>query len=217
MKNHARAADAELFVDGGDCADMKALKKVLRHHLSYLADPKGDETHWMISVDLSRQHWKPTPEEEQELAILVNSEKKLIWGRILLPENERDPIFSELEDDADWKERFSDGNTTLIRQNLRSGQNFYTRGNVVILGDVNPGAEVVAGGSILVVGALRGMAHAGRFGDEQKIVAALKMQPIQIRIAEHITRPPDGEREERLSPEIAKIKNNRVIIETMHI
>ena len=87
---------------------------------------------------------------------------------------------------------------------------------MVVLGDVNPGAEVVAGGSILVIGALRGMAHAGRFGDEGRVVAALRMQPIQLRIAEHITRPPDQDREHGLWPEIARIRRDRVVIETMN-
>ena len=218
MRDHVRAADAELFIDGGDCADMEALKRVLKHHLAHVTSPRGEEAPWIVSVDLSHQNWCPTPEEEKELAIWVNTEKRLIWGRILLPETQREPVFPQLEEEEPgWKDRFTDGKTALIRQNLRSGQNFYTRGNVVILGDVNPGAEIVAGGSILVVGTLRGMAHAGRFGNEKKVVAALKMQPIQIRIAEHITRPPDGEREEGMFPEVARIRDGRVIIETMVI
>lgn len=206
------AAYAELFIDGGNCMDIEALKEALYDQLSCIKNP--GENLWTISIDLSRQSWQPTPEQERELAVLVSHEQ-FRWGHIVPPKGERMPVFSRLEKDAGWKERFVDGQTVLIKQNLRSGQNFYTRGNAVILGDVNPGAEVVAGGSILIIGVLRGIAHAGRFGDEEKIIAALKMQPIQIRIAGHITRPPDGEKEARMFPEIARIRGGRVMIESM--
>ena len=81
--------------------------------------------------------------------------------------------------------------TLLLCRNLRSGQKICSDGNVVILGDINPGAEVVAGGNILVMGSLRGIAHAGAGGDETAVVAAYRLNPTQIRIANHITRPPD--------------------------
>jgi len=83
--------------------------------------------------------------------------------------------------------------TSLICRNLRSGQKVFSYGNIVVLGDVNPGAEIIAVGNILIMGSLRGMAHAGARGDDKALIAAYRLNPIQIRIAEHITRPPDGE------------------------
>ncbi|MCL6610525.1 MAG: septum site-determining protein MinC [Peptococcaceae bacterium] len=106
-----------------------------------------------------------------------------------------------------------DENTILIRRTLRSGQKFYYNGNVVVMGDVNPGAEVVATGNVIVMGQMRGMVHAGAEGDESATVMAFRLQPTQLRIANHITRPPDGEVADSSAPEIARIKNGVVTIE----
>lgn len=106
-----------------------------------------------------------------------------------------------------------DENTILIKRTLRSGQNLYYEGNIVIMGDINPGAEVVATGNVIVMGQMRGMVHAGSEGDESATVMAFRLQPTQLRIANHITRPPDGEVVESTMPEIARIKNGVVTIE----
>lgn len=107
--------------------------------------------------------------------------------------------------------------TVMIYRHLRSGQKFFTRGNIVILGDINPGAEIIAGGNILVMGSLRGMAHAGAMGDEDSVIAAFRLNPTQLRIANHITRAPDGERFEASSPELARIRAGKVVIEKLKI
>ena len=109
------------------------------------------------------------------------------------------------------------GETVFINRHLRSGQKFFARGNVVILGDINPGAEVIAGGNILVMGALKGMAHAGALGDENSVVAAFRLSPIQLRIANHITRPPDGDKIVVNNPELARIRAGKVVIEKLKI
>lgn len=106
-----------------------------------------------------------------------------------------------------------DGNTLLIQRNLRSGQSVEYNGNVVIMGDVNPGAEVIAGGSIVVLGSFRGIAHAGASGDESSTITAFRLRPIQLRIAGHITRPPDGDSAGPEIPEIARIREGVVVIE----
>jgi septum site-determining protein MinC len=106
-----------------------------------------------------------------------------------------------------------DDNTILVRRTLRSGQKINFSGNVVILGDVNPGAEVMASGHVVVLGALRGMVHAGAAGDEQAVVVAFRLQPTQLRIANHITRPPEDESARPSQPEIARIKDDVVTIE----
>ncbi|HPZ05539.1 MAG TPA: septum site-determining protein MinC, partial [Clostridiales bacterium] len=85
----------------------------------------------------------------------------------------------------------------------------------VVLGDVNPGAEVVATGNVVVMGSLRGMVHAGADGNKEAIVAALSLQPTQLRIADVITRPPDtNEPRQGLLPEIASVRDDIVYIET---
>lgn len=106
-----------------------------------------------------------------------------------------------------------DDKTILIQRTLRSGQRVYYDGNIVILGDINPGAEVVASGNVIVMGAVRGVVHAGAGGNERAMVLAFRLQPTQLRIANHITRPPDGQAPEPEQPEVARIKNGVVTIE----
>ena len=104
--------------------------------------------------------------------------------------------------------------TMMIQRTLRSGQNVNFDGNVVVLGDVNPGSEIVASGHVLVMGSLRGLVHAGFNGEESATVTALLLAPTQLRIASHITRPPDGNKSpEAKIMETARIKGDTVVIE----
>ncbi len=73
--------------------------------------------------------------------------------------------------------------TQFHRGSLRSGQKIEYEGSLVILGDVNAGAEVLAGENIVVLGILRGMAHAGAKGNKEAIIAAASIESPQIRIA----------------------------------
>ncbi|WP_422444565.1 septum site-determining protein MinC [Thermoanaerobacterium sp. DL9XJH110] len=105
----------------------------------------------------------------------------------------------------------------LLKRTLRSGQKVTYKGTVVVLGDVNPGSEIVATGDILVMGALRGLAHAGARGDKSAIVAAFKLQPTQLRIADVISRPPEGKNEAPQFPEIARLKDKIIVIEPYYM
>lgn len=69
------------------------------------------------------------------------------------------------------------------RGSLRSGQRLEYEGTLIVLGDVNDGAEVIAGDNVVVVGNLRGLAHAGAKGNKQAIVAAHRIDTHQLRIA----------------------------------
>ncbi len=104
--------------------------------------------------------------------------------------------------------------TLLIRRTLRSGQRIGYEGNVVVLGDANPGSEIVAAGDIIVVGALRGVAHAGASGNGGAIVAALRLAPTQLRIAGRIAIPPD-ETANPGRPEMARLSDGGIIVEAM--
>ena len=73
--------------------------------------------------------------------------------------------------------------TKFHKGSLRSGQKMEVEGSLVILGDVNSGAEVMASDNIVVLGALRGLAHAGAKGNKQAIIAAGLLDTVQIRIA----------------------------------
>jgi septum site-determining protein MinC len=98
----------------------------------------------------------------------------------------------------------------VVRRTLRSGQSFQHPGNVVIFGDVNPGAEVVAGGHIVVWGRARGFLHAGAMGDERAVICALDLGATQLRIAGHIARAPEG-RVNRPVPEMASIRDGQIV------
>ncbi|MBO8168778.1 MAG: septum site-determining protein MinC [Thermoanaerobacteraceae bacterium] len=126
---------------------------------------------------------------------------------------------SRIEEDVKQEEQHAhpptdDMPTILIKKTMRSGQSVRYPGHVVVLGDVNPGAEIIAGGNIVVMGFLRGVAHAGASGNEDVVVAAFRLQPTQLRIAHHITRAPDEEKDTIPDhPELARIKDGVVVIE----
>lgn len=100
-----------------------------------------------------------------------------------------------------------------VQCTLRSGQIVKHHGHIVIIGDVNPGAEVVAGGNIVIWGRLRGMVHAGAMGDDEAMVCALSLTPIQLRIGNHIARPPDEKRKTSAIPEVARVRDGKIVVE----
>jgi septum site-determining protein MinC len=100
----------------------------------------------------------------------------------------------------------------VVRRTLRSGQALHHAGHVTLIGDVNPGAEIVAGGDIVVWGKLRGIAHAGAMGDEQAVVCALELTPSQIRIGSRVARSPERSGPPRM-PEIASVQEDRIVVE----
>ncbi|MDA8229696.1 MAG: septum site-determining protein MinC [Desulfitobacterium hafniense] len=113
-------------------------------------------------------------------------------------------------------EGMTEGNCLFIEKTLRSGKSIQFDGHVVIIGDVNPGAEVIASGNIVVLGAIRGVAHAGATGDRNAIVYSFFLAPTQLRIADLVTRAPEDGGESR-GPEIAKIKDNQLVVEGLSI
>ncbi len=101
----------------------------------------------------------------------------------------------------------------MIRRTLRSGRTVHSEGHVVVFGDVNPGAEIIAVGDVIVWGSLRGNVHAGAEGDEDAVVCALDMTPTQLRIAGYIvTSPVEKRRNPR--PEVARVRDNQIVVET---
>lgn len=100
--------------------------------------------------------------------------------------------------------------TLLIRRTLRSGQSIKYPGHVVVLGDINAGAEIIAGGSIMVLGRCSGVVHAGATGDCKAKVIANRLCPTQLRIGAAIVRSPEDEPQ---YPEIAKVKENQILVE----
>lgn len=100
----------------------------------------------------------------------------------------------------------------ILKETLRSGRSIFHEGHVVIIGDVNPGAEIVAGGDVIVWGRLRGLVHAGALGDETAVICALELIPTQLRIADKIAISPD-EKRGRAIPEQAAVRNGQIVAE----
>jgi septum site-determining protein MinC len=99
----------------------------------------------------------------------------------------------------------------LIQRTLRSGHSIKHLGHVTVIGDVNPGAEIIAGGNVVVWGRLRGTVHAGAQGNEEAIICALDLSPTQLRIAEQISITPPQRK--KPTPEMARLVEGKVIAE----
>jgi septum site-determining protein MinC len=103
----------------------------------------------------------------------------------------------------------------LVERTVRSGNSIRHPGHVVVLGDVNPGAELVAGGHVIVWGRLRGVVHAGAEGNESATVCALDLAPTQLRIAGKIAVSP--EKRGRPRPEIAHVREGQIVAESWDV
>lgn len=142
---------------------------------------------------------------ERELRQLKN----LLFEEFLI----RDCIFKDKEESNN--KVFSgiyEGRTKFLKNTVRSGQIVRYQGNIVIIGDVNPGAEIYAAGNIVVLGSLKGNAHAGSNGNTKSIIAAFELQPKLLQIANVVTRAPEDDIKPPY-PEVAKIKENCIIVE----
>jgi septum site-determining protein MinC len=117
-------------------------------------------------------------------------------------------------------------NHFVYRGSLRSGQVLRKTESIVVIGDVNPGAQVISGGDIMVWGRLRGIAHAGAEGNRRSVVAAIDFVPTQLRIANLTAIAPDQKRpkarggglffwkkEPERRPEIARVIDGRIVVE----
>jgi len=135
----------------------------------------------------------------QELGLVIDLGLSKPRGPEFAPEESEEPFVEGL----------------VVQRTLRSGQSLRHPGHVVVIGDVNPGAEVVAGGNIVVWGRVRGLVHAGALGDEEAMVCALDLSPMQLRIAGHIARSPE-ERRHQPVPEMASVREGQIVAVPWH-
>lgn len=116
------------------------------------------------------------------------------------------------------KSNTSDLPTLYLTQTLRSGQTVSYEGNIFLIGDAHPGSEVNATGDVTVWGILGGIVHAGSKGNTDAKVRALKLNPIQLRIANLYSRRNDTvnvpyvQKTNEFTPEEARIENNQIVI-----
>lgn len=113
-----------------------------------------------------------------------------------------------------YNKEIATSETKFHKGSLRSGQKMEQEGSLVILGDVNDGAEVIASDNIVVLGALRGLAHAGAKGNREAIIAASSIEAPQLRIADVIKEREREEIQEENKKTYASLdSNNNMIIE----
>ena len=152
------------------------------------------------------------------LAAKTGAEIKSFEEDTELPERNQTPEVEQTRERPKMRMLYfkgiDEGMTKFYRGTVRSGQLVSFQGNVVVIGDVNPGGQVEATGNVIVMGSLRGIVHAGADGNKEAVVAALNLQPTQLRIADVITRSPDvKENKTVLIPEMAFVKDELVYIE----
>ncbi len=110
-----------------------------------------------------------------------------------------------------YTEEIKASQTTFHRGGLRSGAKLEYEGSIVILGDVNAGAEVIAGENIAIIGTLRGVAHAGAKGNKKAIIEASKIEAPQLRIA-NIVKELETSCEEEIKT-YAYVKEDKIVLE----
>ncbi|WP_077621363.1 septum site-determining protein MinC [Sediminibacillus massiliensis] len=142
-----------------------------------------DEEEPMITVSIQLGNRYLHESQEEQLRDLIRNKNKLVVQSI---ESDVIPKRQALE----WKE---DSEVKVINKVIRSGQVVEVKGDLLLVGDVNPGGKIAASGNIFVMGNLRGIAHAGLHGNRDAVIAAAFMKPTQLRIADYISRSPDYE------------------------
>lgn len=190
-----------ILVALGEGDDYLALKRRLEERLgSFARFFTGTE----VTLEVGARHL--TPSQLRELEEIITREHGM---RVLRVRPARDAVDGDLLERVPVEERA----TGVVKRTLRSGQRAGYDGNMVLFGDVHPGAEVVASGDVVVLGSLLGVAHAGARGAEDAVVAALRLRPTQIRIGRHIGRPPEDEPAGGEDPEIARVRDGQIVVE----
>ncbi|MFD1736036.1 septum site-determining protein MinC [Bacillus salitolerans] len=141
-------------------------------------------------------------EQEEALKTLIRKKKNLVVGSIdseVITKEHAELLRKQAE-------------ITSVCKMIRSGQVLQVEGDLLLIGDVNPGGTVIASGNIFVMGALRGSAHAGVHGNNEAVIAASVMKPSQLKISNVINRAPDRLVEDSNDMECAYIDEDQQIV-----
>jgi len=145
--------------------------------------------------------------QEEIDTIMSLLSREIEMGSVIFEDGKGEKPIEDVFDDIE------EGATKFYKGTIRSGQKIKYGGNVVVIGDLNAGGEIVAGGNIMVMGTLRGLAHAGAMGNIHAMVCAFSFQPTQLRIANLIAMPPEGDITRSKYPEIAYVFDENIVIE----
>lgn len=165
---------------------------------------------------LSYELIHPEPFEEEKIEVVEKTEEELQAEEKLSGLIDEENIEESKKEEL--KKEISKLPTLYLQQTLRSGQTMSYDGNIVLIGDANPGSEVIAKGDITIWGVLGGIAHAGARGNDFARIRALKMNAIQLRISGYYARRPDTinipfiQRTNQFTPEEARVNNGEIAI-----
>ncbi|MDD6235049.1 MAG: septum site-determining protein MinC [Lachnospiraceae bacterium] len=159
---------------------------------------------------------KLSPKEERECLDIISENSDLNIVCVIDNDELREKYFKKAVEDK--LEELSSHTGQFYKGTLRSGQMLESDSSLIVLGDVNPGAKVIAKGNVIILGALKGNIYAGAGGNEDSFVVALEMAPIQIRIGDTIARSNDSARKNKaLSKDamIAFVEDGNIYIEKL--
>ena len=171
---------------------------------------------------LSFEGRKLTQEEELKIVETITNCSSLSIICIVENDEIKERMLKEIIDKQEQENAVQTGQ--FYKGTLRSGQMLECETSVIILGDVNPGAKVISRGNIVILGALKGNAYAGAGGNSMAFVAALYMDPVQIKIGDIIGRSADkapwigGKKKKKtepvaMEPQVAIVKDENIYIE----
>jgi septum site-determining protein MinC len=189
-----------------DSCSFSELLKELEMKLS--ANYQFQENDPLIAVKVHTGNRSLTEHQSEKIKELIRAKKKLVVDEITSNVITRDEA-------KQWKEKHE---VTTVAKIVRSGQILHVPGDLLLIGDVNPGGTVTAGGNIYVMGMLKGIAHAGRDGNGEAVIVASIMKPSQLRIGEAVNRAPDEYTEQGHAMECAFIdENNQIVVDKLQV
>jgi len=184
-----------------DTCSYDELKKELDRKLSNSS--RVQEEQQLLSVKVKAGNRYLTQEQQEELKDLIRQKRNLIV------EDLETNVITKAEAERERQET----GIVPVTKVVRSGQILEIVGDLLLIGDVNPGGTVKATGNIFIMGTLKGIAHAGFEGNDEAVIAASVMKPSQLRISDCINRAPDQvPDEENRVMECAYISDNQQIV-----
>jgi septum site-determining protein MinC len=195
VKNYAMKKKPNVMIKGtkegltlhlNDQCSFDDVKKELDEKLS--AHYRESEGTPLLTVNIQTGNRYLTEDQVEELKEIVRQKRNLVVNE----------VWSNVVTKSESEKLMNERNIETITGVIRSGQVIETPGDMLIVGDVNPGGRILAGGNIYILGALKGIAHAGCKGKEEAVIVASKMLPSQLRIAECLNRAPDRPLDEDL-------------------
>lgn len=184
-----------------DSCSFEELQKELDEKLSANQKTQAERQLTRVKVDVGNRYLSDA--QREEIKNLILQKKNLVV----------DDIESNVVTRAESDKLKAENEVVTVARIIRSGQVLEVAGDLLLIGDVNPGGTVIAGGNIFIMGALKGIANAGVLGNDQAVIAASSMQPSQLRIHDCINRSPDKvQNNEKREMECAYIDDNHQII-----